>query len=55
MYLAVKGNAACRIPESHAAYYKELGYSLTDLNSLKGTETEKTASPKKEDKKPDKD
>lgn len=32
MQLAQKGNAVCRIPDSKADYYKELGYSLTDLN-----------------------
>lgn len=32
MQFAQKGNSACRIPDSKAAYYKELGYNLTDLN-----------------------
>ena len=32
MQFAQKGNSACRIPDSKAAYYKALGYSLTDLN-----------------------
>lgn len=36
MQLAQKGNAVCRIPDSKADYYKELGYSLTDLNEKLG-------------------
>lgn len=36
MQLAQKGNVVCRIPDSKSAYYKELGYSLTDLNEKPG-------------------
>lgn len=52
MYLARKGDAVCRIPESHAAYYMELGYSLTDLDAPPA-EPEKIVPQKKEEgKKP---
>ena len=35
MYIAKKGNIVCRIPESKAGYYRELGYTLENLDKSK--------------------
>ena len=53
MQFAQKGNSACRIPDSKAAYYKALGYSLTDLNVVQVGEIQanKVSVQKKEENK----
>lgn len=57
MQFAQKGNSACRIPDSKAAYYKALGYSLTDLNVVQVGEIQanKVSVQKKEENKKTKD
>nr|DAT62332.1 MAG TPA: hypothetical protein [Caudoviricetes sp.] len=57
MQFAQKGNSACRIPDSKAAYYKALGYSLTDLNVVQVGEIQanKVSVQKKEEIKKTKD
>jgi hypothetical protein len=57
MQFAQKGNSACRIPDSKAAYYKALGYSLTDLNIVQVGEIQanKVSVQKKEEIKKTKD
>lgn len=57
MQFAQKGNSACRIPDSKAAYYKALGYSLTDLNVVQVGEirANKVSVQKKEEIKKTKD
>lgn len=57
MQLAQKGNVVCRISDSKAAYYKALGYSLTDLNVVQVGEIQanKVSVQKKEEIKKTKD
>ncbi len=57
MQFAQKGNSTCRIPDSKAAYYKALGYSLTDLNVVQVGEIQanKVSVQKKEEIKKTKD
>ena len=57
MQFVQKGNSACRIPDSKAAYYKALGYSLTDLNVVQVGEIQanKVSVQKKEEIKKTKD
>lgn len=57
MQFAQKGNSACRVPDSKAAYYKALGYSLTDLNVVQVGEIQanKVSVQKKEEIKKTKD